>query len=79
MKIVHRSEGKTEYEYLIECPQCHSTLLANDKDIRFYAVKSIDIAFNAHRYYCPCCEKDIDHHVIGSTPIICYPKGIFKV
>ncbi len=78
MKIIHKFEGKIEYEYLIECPQCHSVLLADAKDIRFYAIRSINIGYDAHRYYCPCCEKDIEHYVIGSTPILCYPKGTYK-
>jgi DNA-directed RNA polymerase subunit RPC12/RpoP len=81
MKIIHKFEGKPETDeigYLIECPRCRSLLLADTKDIRFYVVRSIDIRFDAHRYYCPACEKDIDHHVIGSTLIACYPKEIFN-
>ena len=82
MKIIHKFKGKTEYTdelgYLIECPQCYSILLADVNDIRFYVVRSIDIRFDAHRYYCPVCEEDINHHVIGSTSIVCYPKKIFK-
>ncbi len=79
MKIICNSEGNTEYEYLIVCPRCYSVLLADAKDIRFYAIKSVNINFDAHRYFCPCCKKDIDHHVINSTPFLYYPKGTYKV
>ncbi len=78
MKIVYNSEGNIEYEYLIVCPQCYSVLLAEAKDIRFYAVQSICISQNIHRYYCPCCKKDVNHRIID-TPFLCYPKGTYKV